>query len=81
MSDWQPIATAPKDGETRLYAVEVHGAKGASWWEYYALYLDDDSELNEISGDPFTTWSLEDFTHWMPLPQPPAESPAHKEKA
>lgn len=81
LDKWLPIETAPKDYEPCWYALEVRRKNGESWWEYYALYLDDEGELHEMSGDPFSTWALSDFTHWMPLADPPTAGvdPANNE--
>lgn len=73
MTDWQPIETAPKDGESFL-AVDANNGP-----EYRVVYYDDDPlHLPYI-------WHVEDagagfnhhenfFTHWMPLPEPPKEA-------
>jgi hypothetical protein len=66
MTDWQPIATAPKDGSLLLLGYSRQGAvpdvgqwfpcdsygKDGGWWVSHALHV-------------FPT-------HWMPLPDPPA---------
>lgn len=71
MSDWQPIETAPKDrrflgfrppepGEFDWYGISVckyrESASGNK-----IIYSEADYE-----GYPFLNW-----THWMPLPEPP----------
>jgi hypothetical protein len=74
-ADWQPIETAPKDGDTVIvYAahyVRSHGVP-ASW----------DRDPEDERGQ---CWRVADAiadrvkpTHWMPLPSPPGEKPAER---
>ena len=69
MSEWQPIATAPKNGET---IVAMRNEKGRSapsfiFWDgadgWVGMTADDEKRLTKF--EP---------THWMPLPAPPAEA-------
>lgn len=61
MSEWKPIETAPKDGEMVLISDGVNVVAAA--WDW--------------SGKP--TWRMggmgiklgDDWTNWMPLPEPP----------
>jgi len=69
MSDWQPIETAPKDGTEFLAAIQVHNTRGDEWWERHVVAVDD-ATGDLISDQP---WSLGDYSHWMPLPDPPKE--------
>lgn len=59
MSEWQPIETAPKDGRQVLIACPeyIHIA----FWNGASW---DDGDFQDNLG---TFW-----THWMPLPNPPA---------
>lgn len=64
MSAWQPIETAPKDGDTEvliygaLGTIKVAWYSGGEWkWEY-----DNDMTYGSTVYRP---------THWMPLPEPP----------
>ena len=60
---WQPIATAPKDG-TRFMAYEETGEGCISecWWHL---------EVNDWEGWQNDYDSEPEPTHWMPLPTPP----------
>lgn len=66
---WQLIETAPVD-EPFLAALEVRNNKtGNQWWEQHVVLID--SETGELSSDTEAGWSAGDYTHWMPLPEPP----------
>lgn len=67
---WQPIESAPRD-EPILLALTVRNNKsGAEWWEMHSAWVrSDDEQIGSYGSDP--GWTLEDFTHWMPLPDPP----------
>lgn len=64
---WQPIETAPKDGDDILVS--------GPWLGMHVVGYDD-------SGDPDFCWATLDgpnysaqaFTHWMPLPEPPVSA-------
>jgi hypothetical protein len=69
VSDWQPIETAPKDGEWLFLAGKsgyVHrpGFMLAGRWNIYRGYWEgtEDNALDDYGIMP---------THWMPLPEPP----------
>src|SRR5574343_444311 len=75
MSEWQDIATAPKDGTP--VDLWVHGGRlaDAEWSDRkqaWVVWGQDEFESGadvKINGRP---------THWMPLPSPPAPSaPTH----
>lgn len=60
MSEWKPIATAPADVELLLYSPAI-----GSWREpriEIRLFWDTQARTRHA-------WA----THWMPLPDPPAE--------
>ncbi len=64
---WQPIETAPKDGE-EIWA--FNGEQARMFWlegDGYALWCWADPLLSECDPSP------EPPTHWMPLPPPPSE--------
>jgi hypothetical protein len=65
---WQPISTAPKDGEFLAYGcfTEQNGSKVET------------IRVAEYSGDKKWPWETDEglhhpdfFSHWMPLPTPP----------
>ena len=58
---WQPIATAPKDG-TRFLAWEAGTQRSAIIWRRSAGWDTDAFYMDPVA-----------FTHWMPLPPPPAQ--------
>jgi hypothetical protein len=67
MADWQPIETAPKDGQCILAI--GGGVYDILSWENCC----DDGEDDKLgwADHKYTiqTWP----THWMPLPDPPGE--------
>ena len=73
---WQAIETAPRDG-TRILLFNGCGVYEGKW-----LKENNDENWDKeietwfitISGDPWYNQTLEDATHWMPLPQPPEEA-------
>ncbi len=70
MTDWQPIAAAPRDGRFCLYGLHVRNAAGFRWFEAHYVALNDDGELIEPWGDAFSTWHYDDFEVWADVPQP-----------
>ena len=59
---WQPVATAPKDGtHVLIYASPRDGLEG---FQTVAAYHDDAG---------WCVCELRYATHWMPLPAPPSE--------
>jgi hypothetical protein len=71
MSEWQPIATAPKDG-TRILAYGKMGFEselgiGTVKWDPPDRWVVDPNEATEYSPEPCA------LTHWMPLPLPPRD--------
>ena len=63
--DWQPIETAPKDGEKRLLLVVDHGEWGDKVW--MGLWADGwVLSYGKAINEP---------THWMPLPEAPKPEP------
>jgi hypothetical protein len=69
--DWQPIATAPKDGTTVLvWSRGVHFGEcydGWTWANPHRVYEWSDGDCSDMPFD-------EQPTHWMPLPESPRDS-------
>lgn len=68
---WQPIETAPKDDEQTILVCDARVAGGfhqVVWW-------DADSKQPEYRWDTSDgpKFHRDAFTHWMPLPAPPAQ--------
>ena len=71
MSEWQPIETAPKDGDQLVYCSDTNEQFIAFWsksiesddeaWTF-GRFRNDVGELCSLVCRP---------THWMPLPEPP----------
>ena len=66
MSTWQPIETAPKDGNTILAGWKVC-SKRKEWFIQPVIFS---------GGNWLHSWDEDDTlplepTHWMPLPTPP----------
>lgn len=61
MSEWQPIATAPKDESFVLL-----------WWPHWSSRaVVGQCRFGAWSAEHFpTSWDDEPPTHWMPLPEP-----------
>lgn len=60
MSQWQPIETAPKDGQHILIAMPSGTIVSAVWYA-------GGWEVDHTGSDE------QHATHWMPLPEPPTE--------
>ena len=67
---WQPISTAPKDGAF-IAAVHVHNNGVPKFWEMHIVWRDEDT--GNIADECERGWTLEDYSHWQPLPAPPSE--------
>lgn len=74
--EWQPIETAPKDGQRVLFKNEHNGLTDAGHWKDWR---DMPSWRRELLPDHAKEWDGEwstdcgngDMTHWMPLSDPP----------
>lgn len=79
MTDWQPIETAPKNGESVILAqgrfVEVGFWVDTSHQEQQLVSSSGRRETYEwvdvVSGYWEGTTEIYGPTHWMPLPEPP----------
>ena len=73
MTNWQPIETAPKDGEQIVLAKygwvypQTGGKKFVLWWLCDGHW----SSRFENWNDGIEPSGLAGPTHWMPLPEPP----------
>ncbi len=67
--EWQPIATAPRDGTDILLTDGETVAQASDWAGEWMLNIGDNKCCH-------TTWKslCEPPTHWMPLPPPPTQS-------
>jgi hypothetical protein len=68
MSNWQPIETAPKDGNRILVSGNTDIATTEftnGRWVLSPIAWDGDGETGGIADLEFVP------THWMPLPEPP----------
>lgn len=82
---WRPIETAPKDGTAVLLGGRWKPfdiLKGGEWhqqifrWGSYSSANDAESEWwsDAHIGVRSDHWNVE-WTHWMPLPEPPEDKP------
>lgn len=72
---WQPIETAPEnEGVAHIRGVWVHNAttKKPMYFDVCPGYLEDGGFI-AIDGEDHG-WRPDDYSHWMPLPQPPGET-------
>ena len=66
--NWQPIATAPKDGTLILVCVDAYYLPKTACW---AIYNPNSSGKATWRDSPVCGAKL-DPTHWMPLPPMPS---------
>jgi len=72
---WQPIETAPEnEGVAHIRGVWAHNAttKKPMYFDVCPGYLEDGGFI-AIDGEDHG-WRPDDYSHWMPLPQPPGET-------
>lgn len=78
MGEWQPIETAPKDGErVDLWATDIfgHGQRFADcYWQIAQWPEQHDRWVGLPEGR--RNWNP---THWQPLPEPPSPNQQVKE--
>lgn len=68
MAEWQPKATAPKDGEPFLGA--IYWDDTGEWEVLRVHWAEEIGKFVDATYDPFQN-AAENMTHWMPLPAPP----------
>ncbi len=76
MSEWQPIETAPKDGQHVLLAITEDGPPGLGYVS--EGYYEEDGDRGWYSANTHWTDSYDGSlfpSHWMPLPKPPEAAP------
>jgi len=66
LEGWQPIDTAPRDGSTMLITTQW-GVMFVGYW-----YIPSEKEASEPYWRPVGTRIAAKPSHWMPLPNPPA---------
>lgn len=60
----------PMDGALHVRGLWVTSNRtGAKWWEAISGHVDDDGDF--VDYDENAPWRVDDYTHWMPLPEPP----------
>lgn len=67
-ASWQVIETAPKDGSPFLAATVCQSMHGTEWWDMSVAVWD---AGRGCANDRFNA-DIDGFTHWRPLPPPPA---------
>lgn len=75
MSTWQPIETAPKNGEQQIIIAEIRDGEVVSM-DYDAV-LEKESESWELPQE-YWVWksaygNVEEPTHWIPMPEIPTK--------
>ena len=84
---WRDIETAPRDGKTVLLSRAHLGDdvlyghwNGVSWWcawpEFHSETLAISREIYRVDAGAheYKTISIDNPTHWMPLPTPPEDT-------
>jgi hypothetical protein len=80
--DWETIETAPRDGTSVLLGGRWRPfdiLPGGEWCCVVAIWGSPSSRFDEecawyVGVERIETWNV-DFTHWMPLPSPPKDTP------
>lgn len=64
------MESAPQNESTFLAAIKVNNiGTGKTYWEYALLHFSEGNFLFTDYAD--TGWGVDDYTVWMPLPDPP----------
>jgi hypothetical protein len=81
MSEWQPIKTAPKDGDSILVYCQKEQMVGLAQWyrriirgEYKWAWYWTHAEPDEDSEEWWDCYPTCFPSHWMPLPAPPEDA-------
>ena len=73
MSEWQPIDSAPRDGDVLIFVKET----GEQFVAYWGTAIEDGDQAWTFARGNGLSFIVRNPTHWMPLPSPPAtEQPA-----
>ena len=72
--NWQPIETAPRDGEMILVFERLSSAGTDPQGHNYAVayWCDDKWTSPDEIPNKGSALDFYELTHWMPLPEPPA---------
>lgn len=70
MTEWQEIASAPRDGTHFLACITVQNAKTLNMWEETHLIWCND-ETGDIDDEAHQGWEVDDYTCWTVVPAPP----------
>lgn len=74
MEEWQPIATAPKNG-TAILLTDGYGSTAVARWDDQSFpgVCKENSRwaISDWHNDPIHLRGGYRATHWMPLPAPP----------
>lgn len=73
--DWQPIETAP-DEVVHIRGLWVYRASTFErlYWQADIGFVNDDGEFVGVGHTGDFGWRADDYTHWMPLPEPPEQN-------
>jgi hypothetical protein len=74
--NWQPIETAPRNGELRIIIAEI--INGVIVDLDFDAVFEQEQESWEMP-QPYWVWTsafgrIENPTHWIPLPKPPQDN-------
>ena len=78
--DWKDISTAPKDGTPFQAYVKIVHESEADKFEWYPRLRINDGVFEHLHSHGWfdinmLRWIKRTPTHWMPLPDPPKETP------
>jgi hypothetical protein len=77
MTEWQPIETAPRQGRYLVWGGIIRSDAFSDYTNKYIVLVevdcDDDLEpiCFSVADSEYYSPSIENPTHWMPLPKPP----------